>query len=55
MLARTAYKFNCGQGQWVKAFLLRWNVDLKNRNFKTVDQKNFQTGQRLIFKLQGIP
>jgi hypothetical protein len=42
-LARTAYKFNCGLGPQVKAFLLRTNVDLKNRSFKTVDQKNLRS------------
>jgi hypothetical protein len=41
-LARTALKFNHGPGPWVKAFLLRTNVDLKNRSFKTVDQKIFK-------------
>jgi hypothetical protein len=41
-LARTAYKFNHGSGPRVKLFLLRINVDFKNRSFKTVDQTNFK-------------
>jgi hypothetical protein len=41
-LDRTAYNFNRGLGPRVKAFLLRTNIDLKNRSFKTVDQKNFK-------------
>jgi hypothetical protein len=41
-LARTAYKFNRGPEQRVKAILLWKNVDLKNRSFKTVDQKIFK-------------
>jgi hypothetical protein len=32
-------KFSRDPGQRVKAFLLLWNVDFKNRCFKTVDQK----------------
>jgi hypothetical protein len=32
-LAMTAYKFNRSQEQWLKAFLLRTNIDLKNRIF----------------------
>jgi hypothetical protein len=35
-------EFSRGRGQLVKAFLLQWNVDLKNRSFKTVDQKIFK-------------
>jgi hypothetical protein len=35
-------KFSRGPGPRVKAFLPLWNVDLKNRSFKTVDQKNFK-------------
>jgi hypothetical protein len=31
-----------GLGPWVKAFLLLWNVDLKNQSFKMVVWKNFK-------------
>jgi hypothetical protein len=37
-------KFSRSLGQWVKSFLLQWNVDLKNHCFKTVYGKNFKTG-----------
>jgi hypothetical protein len=32
-------KISRGRGQRVKAFLLGWNGDLKNRSFKTFDRK----------------
>jgi hypothetical protein len=35
-------KFSRGPGQRVKAFLLRWNVDLKKCSLKTVDWKIFK-------------
>jgi hypothetical protein len=54
LLPWTAYEFNHGSGPRVEAFLLRSNVDLKNRRFKTDNRKNYLTGQRLIFKGQGI-
>jgi hypothetical protein len=45
-------KLSRGPGQRVKAFLFRWNVDLKNRSFETVDRKIFKqvSGSYLRFK-----
>jgi hypothetical protein len=47
-LPRTAYEFSRGPGPRVKAFLLRSNVDLKIRGFKTVDRKNFKKVQGFL-------
>jgi hypothetical protein len=42
-------------GQRVKAFLLRWNVDLKNRSFKTVDRKIFKQVSGSYLRSKAFP
>jgi hypothetical protein len=45
---RVTIKRMSGPGQLVIEFLLRWNVDLKNRSFKMVDQKIFKQSAAYI-------
>jgi hypothetical protein len=49
-------KFSRGLGQRVvKTFLLRWNVDLKNRSFKTVDRKILKQVSGSYLRSQAFP
>jgi hypothetical protein len=54
-LARTAYKFNRGPGQWVKAFLLRTTIDLTNRSFKIVYLKNLKYSSGSYLRPKASP
>jgi hypothetical protein len=54
-LAWTAYEFNRGSGPRVESFVLRTNVDLKNRSFKTVDQKNLKYSSGSYLRPKASP